>query len=193
MTAIATLTDRVRQDLHDEDSSAYRWTDAHLQRHLERAIREYSIAAPRQRKSTLATTTGSRDLSVAGLADLIRVEAVEWPAGQFPARFVHFTVWDTTLTLDTDALPAGENAQLFWLSLHAVDGSTLPPRDDELVCRGAAGFAAQEWAGYAVNRVNITGEGTAEQYRRLGDQAVSDFRAGLDRLRRTLRARRLYI
>lgn len=193
MTAVATLIDRVRQDLHDEDSSGYRWTDEHLQRHIERAIREYSLASPRQRKTTIATSAGSRDISVASLTDLIGVEAVEWPAGGFPAEFVHFIVRDTTLTLDTDALPAGENAAVYWLSLHAADGSTFPARDDELICRGAVGFAAQEQAGYSVNRITITGDLTAEQFRRLGDQAVADFRAGLDRLRRTLRARKLFV
>jgi hypothetical protein len=193
MTAIATLIDRVRQDLHDEDSSAYRWTNAHLQRHLERAIREYSLASPRQRKSTMATTPGSREISLAAMTDLIRVEAIEWPSGSFPAEFVQFAVWDTTLTLETEALPAGENATIYWVSLHAMDGSTFPARDDELICRGAAGFAAQEQAGYSVNRITITGDATAEQFRRIGDQAVADFRAGLDRLRRTLRAKRLFV
>ena len=44
-TTITTIRARVRQDLHDEDSAAYRWTDAVLDRHIGRAVNEYSIAA----------------------------------------------------------------------------------------------------------------------------------------------------
>ena len=36
------LRDRLRQELHDEDSGAYRWQDAVLDRHIERAVRELS-------------------------------------------------------------------------------------------------------------------------------------------------------
>ena len=84
MTTITTIRALVRKDLHDEDASNYRWTDAVLDRHTGRAVNEYSIAAPLEQKSTLTTTAGSRDLSVASLANLIDIEAVEWPVGQFP-------------------------------------------------------------------------------------------------------------
>lgn len=50
MTTIATIRARIRQDLHDEDSSAYRWIDAVLDRHIGRSTNEYSLHAPWSRR-----------------------------------------------------------------------------------------------------------------------------------------------
>ena len=50
---IAEVRANVRKDLHDEDSAAYRWTDAVLDRHITRAVREYSIEAPLEQRTTL--------------------------------------------------------------------------------------------------------------------------------------------
>lgn len=192
MPTIAGLIARMRQDLNDE-ATPYRWSDAHLQRHLERTIREYSLSAPREMKTTLATTVGSRELTVGALTDLVRVEAVEWPMGEWPVRFVRFSVWQTTLTLLTEARGDGTNATIYWLAVHPVDASTLPVRDEELIGRGAAGYAALEWANYAIGRVTVAGEETAERYRRWGTTAIDELWAGLDRLRRALKSRRLFV
>ncbi|MFN8533274.1 MAG: hypothetical protein U0556_06985 [Dehalococcoidia bacterium] len=54
MPTIAGLIARMRQDLNDE-ATPYRWW-MRTQRHLERTIREYSLSAPREMKTTLATT-----------------------------------------------------------------------------------------------------------------------------------------
>ncbi len=117
MTTIAELQTRMRRDLHDE--GAARWTDTVLQRHLERAIREYSLAAPREVKTVLATAAGSRDLSIAGLTDMVSVAAVEWPVGQYPAEYVRFSIWQSTLSLLTDQLGDGSDVAVYWLALHA--------------------------------------------------------------------------
>mgnify|MGYP007094577298 CR=1 FL=1 len=190
MATLAALIARMRQDLNDESTPA-RWSDSQLQRHLERAIRQYSLAAPREMKSLLATTPDSRDLSLAGLGELVRVVAVEWPVGQWPPRFVRFSCWQSTLTLLDEVRGDGTAAAIYWLALHSADGSTLPARDEELVVRGAAGYAALAWASYAINRVTVTGEETTERYREWGRLALEEFAAGLDRLRRVLRSRRL--
>src|SRR5262245_30671517 len=118
-TTITTIRSRVRQDLHDEDSSSYRWTDAVLDRHITRAVNEYSLAAPLEQKSTLTTTPGSRDLSITSLTNLINVEAAEWPAGQYPPRFVGISRWQSTLILDTPNAPSGaENVTIYWTKTH---------------------------------------------------------------------------
>ncbi|MBF6601065.1 MAG: hypothetical protein IVW36_11200 [Dehalococcoidia bacterium] len=70
---IAEIRANVRKDLHDEDASAYRWIDATLDRHITRAVREYTIAAPLEQKTTIAATAGSRDLAVASLSGLITI------------------------------------------------------------------------------------------------------------------------
>ena len=68
---------RVRRDLHDEDATNQREQDSDLDRHSEHAVRECRHAEPLEAKTALGTTADSRDLSSAGLTDLVAVEAVE--------------------------------------------------------------------------------------------------------------------
>jgi hypothetical protein len=186
------LLARLRVELHDEDENSYRWEDATLQRHLERAVRELSQVWPRERKSTLETTAGARDISVSGLVDLVRVEAVEWPAGNDPATYVRWSLYDEVLTLLGDHVPAAaEDAYVFWGSLHTLDDeqSTLPAVTEESVVQGAAGYAALEWANYAINRANVGGADAWEDYRRWGDQQIESFREGLQEFGKRARVR----
>ena len=48
-----TMRARVRRDLRDEDATDERWSADELDRHLERALRELSLAAPREATATL--------------------------------------------------------------------------------------------------------------------------------------------
>ena len=197
MTTITTVRALVRKDLHDEDASNYRWTDAVLDRHTGRAVNEYSIAAPLEQKSTLTTTAVSRDLSVASLANLIDIEAVEWPVGQFPPTRVAWSQWQTTITLDSVNAPAGvENVYVYWLKMHTLDGSssTLPVAHEELIIEGAAGYAALDWTSFATNRLNTAGDDVWGRYKAFADERLRRFRADLVRLGRAnaVRQRRMY-
>src|SRR3990170_2111135 len=98
---------RLRKDLHDEDAANYRWTDGELDRHIQHAVREFSLAVPLEAKTALTTTADSRDVSISGLADLVAIEAVESPAGQSPPQYVRYSVWLAALTLLVDAAPTG--------------------------------------------------------------------------------------
>ena len=175
---LTTLRARLRQDLHDEDSANYRWTDAVLNRHVARALRELALAYPRERLSVLSTTIGSREISITGLTDLVRVLAVEWPVGEYPPAYVAFSVYGTTLTLLTETEPAAvEDVNLFWGSLHTVDGSqsTLPAPAEDALLLGAGGYAAVEWASFATNRANVSGAQAAEQYLKWGQAQLARF------------------
>ena len=126
---LSDMRTRVRRDLHDEDSASYRWTDAELDRHIGRALRELGQAIPRERQSALATVAGSPDIGISSLTDRIGVTAVEWPTGKYPPVYVRFSVWVDTLTMLVDSPPAAvENVNFYWLSLHTLDAttSTLP-------------------------------------------------------------------
>ena len=96
---------RLRTDLHDEDSASYRWTDGELDRHIERTVRELSLAVPLENKTTLYTSDGSRDLSIAGLSGLVAIEAVEYPAGSYPPAYARFSLWGDTMSLLTSPMP----------------------------------------------------------------------------------------
>ena len=186
------LRARLRVELHDEDTANYRWTDAVLNRHIDRAVRELSQVWPRERLTTLQTAAGSRDLGVLSLADLVRVEAVEWPAGQFPPAYVQWSLYQTTLTLLTDAPPAGvEDVSVFWGSLHLVDASqsTLPTVAEDAVVTGASGYAALEWANFAINRANLAGSGAVDDYRAYGNAQLRRFQELLGDFGRRARVR----
>jgi hypothetical protein len=194
---LAAFRTLVRRDLHDEDSSNYRWTDTVLDRHIGRAVNEYSLHAPLEDKDTLTTTAGSRDLSIATLTGLIEIAAVEWPTLEFPPRRVGFTKWVTTITLDSVNAPSAvENVFIFWLKAHTVDGSgsTVPAIHDDIVCAGAAGYAALDWTSYAINRINTGGDDVHERYKRFGAERIAYFEAELRRIgiRAGVRQNRMY-
>lgn len=158
---LPTLRARLRTDLHDEDSGNYRWTDGELDRHIQHAVREFSLALPLEGQTVLTTTAGSRELSIASLTGIVAIEAVEYPVGEYPASYVRFSVWLDTLTLLIDGTPAGgEDVKLFHTTLHTIDGtsSTVLSRFEDVIAAGAAGYAAVEWASFATNRVNVGGQ-----------------------------------
>ena len=182
MTTITDIRGRVRTDLHDEDSQNYRWTDAELNRHIDRAVNELSLAVPLEAKTTLTTAAGSRDISIASLSDRVAVEAVEYPTGKYPPVYVRFSIWIDTLTMLIDGAPgASENVDVHHTKLHTLDAtsSTVPQPLEELVATGAGGYAALEWASFATNRVNVGGEEVWQQYLAWGQHRISAFLRGL--------------
>jgi len=194
---LATMRALVRRDLHDEDSSSYRWTDDEIDRHVERAVKELSLAVPLESKATLSTTEGSRDLSLASLTDLVVVEAVEYPVDEYPPSYTPFSVWADTLTLLVDSIPlAAQEVRVYYGSLHTLDAttSTIPAALEDLVATGAAAYAALEWATFATNRVNVGGSDVWRQYLVWGQERLAAFARELARHGRKagVRVRRLY-
>jgi len=196
MTTLADIRTRVRKDLHDTDAAAYRWTDSQLDRHIERALRDLSLAIPREASATIASTPGDRDLDISGLTGLVGIEAVEYPAGLFPPEYVRWSRWEETLQLLTPGAPDGSDARIYYTAAHELDSdsSTLPAVLEDVLATGAGGYAASEWAGYAADRLNTGGEAVAEQYAAWGRAALTAFRQLLHENSRknAVRARRLY-
>lgn len=164
-TTLADVRDRVRKDLKDTDAAAYRWPDSQLDRHIDRALTELSLAMPLEKTATLATTVDSRELSLASLVDLLEVEAVEYPVGDYPPTRAGFNVWAGVLFLQVDDAPTGADAKLFYTAKHTLDGggTTLTPFQAEMVAMGAAAYAALEQAAYLADRVT-TGGDAPERY-----------------------------
>ncbi len=194
---LSEMRDRLRKDLHDEDPANQRWTDAELDRHIERAIREFGLSVPLEAKTTLSTTADSRDLSIAGLTDLVAIEAAEYPVGNYPPTYVPFSVWLSTLTMLIDSSPgAVEDVDVYYTKLHTLDAttSTLPARFEDVVATGAAAYAALEWASFATNRVNVGGQDVWRDYLTWGQERLAEFQRALARhgRRNTVRVRRLY-
>jgi hypothetical protein len=195
---IAAIRANVRKDLHDEDSAAYRWTDAVLDRHIGRAALEYSLHAPLEQKTTITPTAGTRTLSTSTLANLVEVVRVEFPAGNYPPSYVGFAFWQGTITMDL-AQPAasGQDAAVYWHKLHTLDASssTVPPMHDDIICAGAAAYAALDWTSFAANRLNTGGDDVWGRYKAFAQERLLYFEHELQRIgvRNTIRQRRLYV
>ena len=187
MSTLTEVRTRVRRDLHDEDSTGYRWTDDALDRHIERALAKVSTVAPQEKTASRTLAGGSREVSVADLTDRVAVEAVEYPVGHYPPSRVRFNQWGDTLLLSLPGAPTGgESVTVYYGALHRLtdSASTLPEPLEELVITGAAAYAAVEWAGYAVNRLNVGGQDVWRQYLTWGEERMADFELQLARIGR---------
>jgi hypothetical protein len=188
---LAEMIALVRRDLHDEDSGNYRWTDAELTRHINRAVKEFSERVPVPARATLPTTSGSRDLDISGLSNRIMVEAVEYPIDTSPPSYQRFSIWGDTLTIISGSEPNGDNGYVYYGTLHTLDanGSTIPGKYEDLVATGACGYAALEWAAYAINKVNVGGTNVPKELRLWGSERLGVFQEKLRRLGRRQRVR----
>ena len=194
---LSEMRTRVRRDLHDEDAGNYRWTDSELDRHIERAVRELSLAAPHETKATLTTAAESRDLSLSTLTDLVAIEAVEYPVDKYPPSYVPFSLWAGTLTLLVDEVPlSAQSVNVYYGQMHTLDAdtSTIPPQLEEVVAGGAAAYAAIEWASFATNRINAGGDDVWQQYLTWGQERLVAFASALAQHGRgnAVRVRSLY-
>src|SRR3989304_2416889 len=104
-TALATI--RVRLQTVLDDAAAAVWTTAELDQHIQDALRDLSHRVPRERTTTIATTNGSRDVSLATLTERVRIVAVEYKTGADPKTFVDFSEWADVLRILGDAVPDG--------------------------------------------------------------------------------------
>ena len=186
----------VRRDLHDEDADNYRWTNDELDRHIAHTVKDFSEAIPYEQKVVIATTSGSREIDISTLTDRIVIEAVEYPLAQSPKRYQRYSLWADSLTLLGDEVPDGSDAHIYYGKLHTLDaeGSSIPTKHEDLVATGACGYAAVEWAAYAINRVNVGGLMTPQEFLTWGKEKLRYFTAELKRLgrRNRVRVRSLY-
>lgn len=187
---ISEMITLVRRDLKDE-SSPYLWSDDELTRHVGRSLRELSERLPLPAKAILPTVSGSRELDISSLTSRVMVQAVEYPLDQFPAEYQRFSIWGDTLIIISGPEPDGSNCAVYYGTLHTIDasGSTLPSKYEDLVALGACGYAAISQAAFAVNRVNVGGKMTADEYRTWGNERLVIFKESLKRLGRRQRLR----
>jgi len=186
----------VRRDLRDEDAANYRWTDDELDRHILHALKEFSEALPYEQKATKATTADSREIDISTITDRIMLQAAEYPVDKFPKHYQRYSLWADILTLLGDEVPDGSDAYIYYGKLHTLDAttSTIPPKHEDLVSTGAGGYAAIEWAAYAINRVNVGGTITPREFLTWGKERLRQFKEELRRLsrRNRVRVRSLY-
>ncbi|MFA5309663.1 MAG: hypothetical protein WC370_09305 [Dehalococcoidales bacterium] len=183
---LAAMIALVRNDLHDEDETNYRWTDAEITRHITRAVGELSESQPLPVKAVLATALGSREIDISGLSDRTMVVAVEYPVGDTPLSFQQFSIWGDTLTITGGSQPDGSNCAIYYGARHTLDsqGSTVPVQYEDIVAGGACGYAAVELAVFTINRVNVGGAATTAELLEWGNQKLKIYHRELRRLGR---------
>lgn len=191
---LATMRALVRCDLHDQDVQSYRWTNAELDRHIGRAVKEFSLGCPLEQKAVIATTIGSREVSVEELPDLVSILAVEYPLDRLPRCLLRFSLFQETITFLEAVAPQGDNCRVYYGGLHTLDteGSTVPACYEDLVAGGAAAYAALEWAVHSVDRVNAGGDQVAAGFLTWAQARSDKFQAGLKRLKSRVRTGALY-
>lgn len=182
---LTTMRSNLRKDLHDEDAGSYRWTDATLNRHIDRAVKEYGQAWPLAANVSLAATSSQRyDLSAR--SGYLWCERVEYPIDDDPPAYLPFREESVGIVylLSDEAPVVGENLKFWYAQVHTLDalGSTIPRAHEELVALGAAGFAAVELANYTMGRLNPSAD-TPQWYRNWGETRLREFWTRLDGLR----------
>jgi hypothetical protein len=180
-----------------EASGGEAWSDEGLDRHITRALEELSAAWPREETADIATTVGSRELSLATIAaDMLDVEAVEYPLGHYPPSMPAFGTWNGALQLHLDRAPDGSDARVHYTARHELDGegTTLTAFQVELLVAGASGYAALERSVSLANRL-ATGDEAAEKLSAYARARLTAFRQLLHQYGRKnrVRARRLYV
>ena len=194
---LATMRGLVRQDLKDEDSDNYRWTNDEIDRAIARAVAELSRYAPRPMTNTIATTDASCEIDISALTDRISVDQVEFPIDEHPRIFQRFTVYQDTLTLIGAYKGDGEDCYILWTQVHTLDGdgSSIPTYLEDLVALGAAGFAASAASQYHTDRANVGGDNVDRDYLYWATGRLMDFRKQLKQLRtnRKLKIGQFYV
>lgn len=181
----------VRRNLGDEDAANYCWTNDEIDRHIASAVKGYSEKIPLEEQTTIATTAGSRDIDITAISDRVMIEAVEYPAGNFPRRYQRFALWANIITLLGEEIPDGSNVVLYYGKLHTLDAitSTINSRDEELIAAGACGYAALQAAVSTIFHVNVGGNKTTVDLLKWGVERLNYFSTELKRLGRKNRVR----
>ncbi|MBI3964018.1 MAG: hypothetical protein HY329_00160 [Chloroflexi bacterium] len=192
MSTLTTLRAALRQDLHDEDGSAYRWTDAVLNRHLQRALEELQNAWPLDAEASIPAVAGQLHYALGSLTGLLWVERVWYPYDvALPAVWAPFREAGGSLYLQTDDPPAGtETIRVFYAKAHTVDasGSTVLAEHEHVLVAGVAAHALADLAVKATGQVNLS-RFTARDLSAIYDRRRAEFDAQLQRLRNQRLAR----
>jgi len=189
-TTLATIRARLQTVL--DDAAAAVWTTAELDQHIQDALRDLSHRIPRERTTTIATTSGSRDVSLTTLTERVRLVAVEWPTGSDPKSFVDFSEWADVLRINSLAVPDGTDCTIYWQSLHSINGTdTLPEDYDDALVHAAAARACDQQAADASNTLATGGPPATRDWRTLAAHFRNRYEERVAP-RRGIRRKRLY-
>ncbi|MCL6430900.1 MAG: hypothetical protein K6V36_08570 [Anaerolineae bacterium] len=194
MSSLSEIIDRIEADLKDTANAT--WSPEDLTRAVRWALQELSWATPRRAVAALTAEEGVREysLTAGGIGDALFVTEVWYPyrasdAGYPPPVVPWRLLDDDTLFLDVPGVACGEGIRVFYARPHTLAGlddavaTTLTREQEELVCLGAAGYAALQRAQEAIGQVNIIGE-APRLWRDWAEARLGEFRSRLAQLSR---------
>ncbi len=194
MSTLTQLVDNIAADLKDTGNVA--WSADELKRAVRWALHELSWAAPRRGTATIIARESTREysLAAAGVTGLLFITEVWYPYDEedpaYPPQSVPWRLLDDdTLWLDVASVTGGETIRLFCAQPQTVSGldgaaaTTLSTEQEELVCLGAAGYAALQRAQESIGRVNVSQQ-APRLWREWGEQRLRQFRGRLAQLAR---------
>lgn len=193
---LAEMRGDVEVDL--KDAGNVRWTDAELDRAIERAVREYQVVNPVVAYADVPLVAGQYVYDLSAQVGYMWCEAVEYPIEDedgpcylaFREDRSQKKVWinpaGQTSRGQEPELTAGENCRFWYAKAHtlAVGSSTIPVEHEELIAAGAAGYAALAMSAYSIDRIGASGW-TPRQWRDWAEARLGDFRERLEVLRLT--------
>jgi hypothetical protein len=148
-----TLRDRVESLLQDSGNS--KWSTDDTDEAIRRALEVYSQHSPVHALGTIALSAAGREISLASLTGLMRVEKVWWDYDSttpgYPPNWRQFEVWPgSILYIDDRTEPAnGDTVRVWYTKMHTINGldsasaTTVPQEDVPHLIAGAAQFAAE--------------------------------------------------
>ena len=194
MSTLAEIIDYVETDLRDTANAT--WSPADLTRAVRWALQELSWGTPRRAVASFEAQAGRREYSLGaqGIADSLFITEVWCPytgaEPEYPPRSVAWRLLDDdTLYLDVDCINAGDGVRVFYARGHTIQdldetpATTLSAEQEELVCLGAAGYAALQRAQESIGQVNVTAQ-APRLWRDWGQARLYEFRTRLDQLAR---------
>jgi len=183
---------RVREDLQDEDSQNYRWTNDQVDGAIERVVTEFSIVKPIEQQDDIATVDSSRDIDISSLTGLIKVESVEFPIGQNPSYYQKFRIWQDTIQMSDEG--DGSDARVRWYKEHTLDAvsSTIPAQFEEIIVLGATGYLAASASVYTVDKATIAGKWATINFLKWGKERLDRYEKKLKALKGRVITREFY-
>lgn len=167
-------------DLDDASNSI--WSTAELDRALEHAMREIALAVGLSATQEMATVAGQSEYDISTYTDILRIDAVEYPADQDPKAWTQFWVYESQLRLLLEEPPSDSSGtiRIYYTKGYTVDanGSNLPEELEELALLGAKGYCLLQEGIGAIGRVNVDAEAAA-RYHQMGLAALDEFKRRL--------------
>jgi len=145
-TYLADLVAQLRTDLGDPSGATPRWSDADLQRAIDRSLSMFSRHHPYQQKSTIATTLNDYAVSIASLTNRLSIDKLEFPVGDLPPIFVPFNIVQNTLYMLTTG--DASNCYIYWSGIHVLSDAvrTFDSRYSDIIELGALAYALEQYA-----------------------------------------------